>query len=320
MPVDLTTTWSLSSILADPTTWSDARGFSAPRLVVDQGVRGRSPRSLAHRTLLPARRKAGVPNPLGPAVLTLKPKVGRGKAVISVNPIPLVEPDRRPMTDGLSPAELVTRAQVNKKRSVMRSRGLLMDYAQEYGLGYLWTLTWAPDASGKGQSDWQAMVSQVRRFQERLSETFPGMPYVIVPEWHPGGYGIHLHMGVGQFIHYSVINALWGHGRTHSPRAKNLRGKVAPADCARYLAKYVSKTLGIAGLQGKRFWRPHGQTVTIVRHRFSSTVEAEGYAVAFFGGELPAETWSSDDAEDWSGPPVTVLDWNARRRPGGQDA
>lgn len=257
------------------------------------------------------RRQGGTPTPLGAVVLTLKPKVGRGKAVISVNPIPLEEPDRRPLVDGLTPDELEGRRQINRRRSVMRSRGLLMDYAQEYGLHYLWTLTWR----GEGQHDWQAMVAQVRALQERLRQSYPGMPYVIVPEWHPGGHGLHLHMGVGRFIPWQWFrDGGWPHGATRSPRGQKWRGRQAAADCARYLAKYVSKTLGLAAHQGKRFWRPHGQAVTIIRERFASTVAAESYAIAFFGGELPAQEWESDQAEDWTGPPVSVLDWNAPRR------
>lgn len=248
-------------------------------------------------------------------MLTLKPKVGRGKASIVLRPVDLRPKVSTVMPTTETPEQEEERHARNHRRSVMRSRGLLMDYAREYKLCYLWTLTY----KGEGQHDWDAMVDDVREFQRRFKEQYPDMAYVIVPEWHPGGHGIHLHMGVGRFIPWQVMLFLWTDGGSH-PLAgtvkapKTVKGKIDPEHCARYLAKYVTKTLNdaVARRGAKRFYRPHGHVVTLVRWRFTTELRAYTFALLFFGGELPYE-WDSRLAEGWEGPPLIALDWNRAR-------
>ena len=38
------------------------------------------------------------------------------------------------------------------------------------------------------------------------------LPYLWVPEWHPGGHGLHVHFAVGRFIKQSLIREEWGRG------------------------------------------------------------------------------------------------------------
>ncbi len=290
------------------------------------GVRGECPSNLDHTTLLPYQ-IGEIPSgadSCGPWVLTRKPKVGKGKASITCRP---VDQERREIVlSDLLPEQLNARQARNHRRSVMRSRTLLMDYVQEYHLCYLWTLTY----KGAGQHDWFAMTEDVRRFQERWLAKYGQLPYVIVPEWHPGGHGLHLHMGVNTFVPWQIVLALWTDAGRHLlagtvKAPKFAKGKIDSGSCAKYLAKYVTKTLNDAGAMAHgdpikgahRFYKPHGQVVTIIRERFRTEVQAYHHAVSFYGGELPAQEWDSRDAEDWEGPPVRVLDWNpARARAG----
>ncbi len=40
-------------------------------------------------------------------------------------------------------------------------------------------------------------------------------PYVWVPEWHPGGHGLHVHFAVGRYVPQTVIRDTWGRGHVH---------------------------------------------------------------------------------------------------------
>lgn len=35
-------------------------------------------------------------------------------------------------------------------------------------------------------------------------------PYVWVPEWHPGGHGLHVHFALGHFVRQAVLRDTWG--------------------------------------------------------------------------------------------------------------
>lgn len=245
--------------------------------------------------------------------LLLKPYVGKGKAVVTLTGYPARADAPLPEGGAASrvagdPEEALRR---NHLRSVRRTRQLIGDYAQEFRLCYMWTLTYR----GAGQHDWTSMVKDVRRFQRRLKGAYPGLSYVVVPEWHPGGHGIHLHLAVGEFIPWQKMRLLWTDGDRHplagsvnTPRTA--KGKQSSGDVARYLAKYISKSISEASISGKRFYRPHGQDVTLIRYRFGTMVQARRFAIAFFDGEMPAQEWESTSMAEWDGPLVAVLDWN----------
>jgi len=40
-------------------------------------------------------------------------------------------------------------------------------------------------------------------------------PYLWVPQWHPGGHGLHAHFAVGRFVPRRLIERSWGHGFVH---------------------------------------------------------------------------------------------------------
>ena len=41
------------------------------------------------------------------------------------------------------------------------------------------------------------------------------LPYVWVPQWHPGGHGLHAHFAVGRFVPRKLIEGAWGNGFVH---------------------------------------------------------------------------------------------------------
>ena len=38
------------------------------------------------------------------------------------------------------------------------------------------------------------------------------LPYLWVPEWHPGGHGLHVHFAVGRYVKHGLIRDVWGAG------------------------------------------------------------------------------------------------------------
>ena len=132
-----------------------------------------------------------------------------------------------------------------------RARTQLRRYCVSNGLNRLGTLTYAV-----------ACRDEVR-FRADLGGFFRAMrrrlggrrfPYVWVPEWHPGGHGLHAHFAVGRFIPYGLLRESWAHGFPHIKLLGDLpvgSGAVAESRlAARYLTKYVTKSLGAQHVRG----------------------------------------------------------------------
>ncbi len=68
-----------------------------------------------------------------------------------------------------------------------------------------------------------------------------------VPQWHPGGHGLHAHFAVGRFVPRKLIERSWGNGFVHIKLLDGLpvgSGALAEARlAARYLARYVGREL-----------------------------------------------------------------------------
>ena len=80
---------------------------------------------------------------------------------------------------------------------------MIRRYCAANRLNRLGTLTYA----GEGCHDPSAVRSEVAAFFRRLRSELGGdrFPYLWVPEWHPGGHGLHLHFAVGRFIGQPLI-------------------------------------------------------------------------------------------------------------------
>jgi len=66
-----------------------------------------------------------------------------------------------------------------------------------------------------------------------------------VPQWHPGGHGLHAHFAVGRFVPRRLIERCWGQGFVHIKLLDGLpvgSGALGEARlAARYLARYVGR-------------------------------------------------------------------------------
>ncbi len=116
-------------------------------------------------------------------------------------------------------------------------------YCAANRLNRLGTLTYA----GEGCHDPGELRADVGSFFKGLRGQLGAkpIPYLWVPEWHPGGHGLHVHFAVGRFIKQSLIREEWGRGHVHIKLLSNLSvgsGALEEARLsARYLSKYVSK-------------------------------------------------------------------------------
>ena len=72
-----------------------------------------------------------------------------------------------------------------------------------------------------------------------------------VPEWHPGGHGLHLHFAVGRYVKHSLIKDAWGRGIVHIKLLGDLPVGSGALEEARLAARYLGKYAGKA-LDGER--------------------------------------------------------------------
>jgi hypothetical protein len=141
------------------------------------------------------------------------------------------------------------------------------------------------------------------------------LPYVWVPEWHPGGHGFHVHVALGRYVPRGAIERAWGHGFFwikligDLPVGSGSRREARVV--AAYLAKYVSKSF-----QDQR--RPRG------RHCYEVAQGFQPEKVLVYGcsaqdvierasrlmGAAPQRTWVSSSVEGWRGPPACWAQWD----------
>jgi hypothetical protein len=192
--------------------------------------------------------------------------------------------------------------------AIRRARGQVRRYCAANGLNRLGTLTYA----GAGNHDPAQLRADLARFFRRLRRNGQPFPYLWVPEWHPGGHGLHAHFAVGQFIPRRAIEQAWGHGFVHItllgdlPVGAGVRGEARLA--ARYLAKYVGKDLGGSEAGLHRYEVAQGFQPKIVPIRAESGTEALGWASIVMSA-TPAHVWWSRDEEEWAGPPAVWALW-----------
>ena len=158
----------------------------------------------------------------------------------------------KPVAEGL--AGEVARAIVQQRQreeADRRARGKLRRYAVSNRLNRLGTLTYATSCR-----DPLAVRRDVGLFFRKLRAGLGGrpLPYVWVPEWHPGGHGLHVHFLLGQYVPRRLIEQAWaGKGFCHIKLVGDLPGgdgdggaggeQQQAARAAKYASKYVGKTL-----------------------------------------------------------------------------
>ncbi len=192
-----------------------------------------------------------------------------------------------------------------------RARGKVRRYVVENRLNRFGTLTYAQACEEPLQ-----LREDVARFFRDLRPALGGdpFPYVWVPEWHPGGHGLHVHFCVGRYVPQPLIRRTWGNGFVHIKLIGDLpvgSGSLTEARVtAGYLSKYVGKGLGDdrrpAGLHRYEVAQGFQPERVILSGRTED--EVLRLASERMGGP-PEYVWRSSTAEGWSGPPACWAQW-----------
>ena len=201
-----------------------------------------------------------------------------------------------------------------RAEAARRARAKVRRYCAANRLNRLGTLTYA-----KGVHDPAQVRRDVADFIRSLRSALGGrpLPYVWVPEWHKTDHGLHLHFALGQYVNYRLIESTWGRGHINIKRLSDLPvGSTSLHEArlaARYLSKYVTKSFdsdeSSRSLRLHRYDVAQGFQPRVMRFtgRWSGEVLASANAVM---GAAPAVSWSSDEVEDWQGPPAVWFRWD----------
>jgi hypothetical protein len=232
--------------------------------------------------------------------LSLYPDAGEGGGCLSVRR--RVVPSDRPPN--------VERAAEEAGR---RARAKIRRYAAANKLNRLGTLTYA----GEGCHDPLRLRDDLAGFFRELRAGLARgrFPYVWVPQWHPGGHGLHAHFAVGRFVPRGLIEGAWGQGFVHIKLLDGLpvgSGALAEARlAARYLARYVGRDLEderrLAGLH--RYEVAQGFQPAKIECYGASADDVIERASGYMGS-APERVWLSSSVEGWRGPPACWAQWN----------
>jgi hypothetical protein len=247
--------------------------------------------------------------------LTLYPEAGEGGGCLLLGQRPLkvspwVEPHHKWRR---GQGERSWEAARPQEEAARRARGKIRRYAAANRLNRLGTLTYR----GEGCRDPLRLRSDLAGFFRQLRQGLDdgAFPYVWVPQWHPGGHGLHAHFAVGRFVPRRLIERAWGRGFVHIKLLDGLpvgSGELAEARlAARYLAGYAGRDLrderrppGLHRYEVAQGFQPekilvYGESAEDVIERASGVM-----------GLGPERVWLSSDTEGWHGPPACWAQWS----------
>jgi hypothetical protein len=206
-----------------------------------------------------------------------------------------------------------------REESQRRARRQVRQYCAANRLNRLGTLTYR----GEGCFDPEQVRGDLAAFVKALRQRLEGenFPYVWVPEWHPGGHGLHVHFAVGRYVPRGLIAEAWGRGFVSIKLLGDLpvgSGALAEARvAARYLAKYIGKSFGApdSGDESKTPPRLHryevGQGFQPAREAIFGRTDLDVLALAAEAmGGWPATRWYSNQSPGWLGPPSMWASWD----------
>jgi hypothetical protein len=232
---------------------------------------------------------------------SLYPEAAEGGGSLSVRRSTVIAPGGPPN---------VERAQEEAAR---RARAKVRRYGAANRLNRLGTLTYR----GEGCHDPVRLRADLGAVFRELREGLEAgpLPYVWVPQWHPGGHGLHAHFAVGRFVPRSLIERAWGHGFVHIKLLAGLpvgSGELAEARlAARYLAGYAGRDLADerrpAGLH--RYEVAQGFQPGKILCYGDSAEDAIERASRVMGSG-PERVWLSSSVEGWRGPPACWAQWD----------
>ena len=194
-----------------------------------------------------------------------------------------------------------------------RARAKVRRYCAANRLNKLGTLTYA----GAGCFDYDQLGADLADFFRNLRAELGGkpLPYVWVPEWHPGGHGLHVHFGVAKFVPRKAMTAAWQHGFFKVKQIGDLpvgSGTLSEARRnAAYLSKYVAKTFTRSASRpsgSHRYDLAQGFAPTVVSLTGHSPDEVIDQASVYFDS-APTRRWDSIQNEDWVAPPAVWAQW-----------
>lgn len=194
-----------------------------------------------------------------------------------------------------------------------RARASVRRYCAANRLNRLGTLTYA----GNGCFDPLQVREDLGEFFRNLRMGLGGepIPYLWVPEWHPGGHGLHAHFAVGQFVTRKAMTEAWHHGFFKMKPIGDLpvgSGSLSEARrAAGYLSKYIAKTFTEAESRREGLHRydvAQGFAPTVVSLTGLSSDEVIEQASTYFDA-APARRWDSSQNEDWVAPPAVWAQW-----------
>jgi hypothetical protein len=199
------------------------------------------------------------------------------------------------------------------EEAARRARTRIRRYGASNRLNRLGTLTYA----GAGCHDPLGLRSDLAGFFRALRGGLDAgaFPYLWVPQWHPGGHGLHAHFAVGRFIPRGLIEECWGHGFVHIKQLNGLpvgSGELAESRlAARYLAGYAGRDLADerrpAGLH--RYEVAQGFQPEKIECYGASALDAIERASRLMGSQ-PEYVWLSSSVEGWRGPPACWAQWD----------
>ena len=191
--------------------------------------------------------------------------------------------------------------------AIRRARAKIRRYGVANRLNRLASLTYA----GEGCFDPVQLRQDVGAFFKALRPALGGqaLPYVWVPEWHPGGHGLHVHFIVGRYVRQSLIREAWGHGIVHIKLIGDLpvgSGTLAEArKAAGYLCKYIGKGLDDERLRAGLHRYEVAQGFQPERiHIYGSTDDDAIARASEYMARAPETIWRSSSVEGWRGPPA----------------
>lgn len=193
-----------------------------------------------------------------------------------------------------------------------RARGRIRRYCAANRLNRLGTLTYA----GDGCHEPQALRRDVAGFFKQLRVGLGGKPlaYLWVPEWHPGGHGLHVHFAVGRFIKRGLIENAWGRGHVHIKLLGDLpvgSGTLEESRLSgRYLAKYAAKSLDDRRVFGLHRYEVAQKFQPASIECYGPTVDEAIAGASRYMGRPPAIVWRSSPLDGWGRSPACWVAWN----------
>ena len=198
--------------------------------------------------------------------------------------------------------------------AAQRARRRFRLYCVGNQLTRLGTLTY-PDPGCWDQGQLRADLGEFFRGVRTMLGGRP-LPYAWVPEWHPGGHGLHAHFLLGRYVKRSIIKAAWKPGGHFwieligdLPVGSGAFAEARRA--AQYGAKYLKKAF-----EDERIAKRHRYDVAqgfqpLFEQVNRGTLErALAECSRRLNGDDPAIVFRPDQEPGFTGPPSVWAQWN----------